>query len=260
MELSLYRKNVLKTLSVKPAKLGLRSVASNTHATNIMHCSIGFHTEISELVVGASAYILGSSRLTDAIKLNLFEELGDALYYTTVLAKELKIKLPASTKKVKLKDMTRGGALLTLLSLATDIGDLAKKNFYGPKMMAGAEPKFTFTDVKDADGNVIEVLKTPHEYYVVDKAATEALYSERYAKISAALEQAVPLMWALSFDMFGVSPSAVMAGNIAKLSKRYGEGYFTLESAEDRDTEDELDAMSAATAEDPEAESEAAAI
>lgn len=243
MELNLYRKNVFKTLSVKPAKLGLRTVSSNTKRTNVMHCATGFHTEVSEFVVGMAGVITGASRLTDEIKLHLFEELGDALYYTTVLARELKVKLPASTKKVKLKDMTRSAAAMQLLGYASKVGDLAKKNFYGPKMKAGEVPKFTYTDVKDADGKVIETLQKPKEYFVVDKEATEALFTERHAKIAALLEQAVPLLWALSFDLFGVPPSDVMAANISKLSKRYGEGFFTLESSENRDLKAEAEAI-----------------
>lgn len=243
MELSLYRKNVFKTLSVKPAKLGLRFVAGNTKRINVMHCAIGLHTEISEFVVGMSPVITGASRLTDDLRLHLFGELGDALYYTTVLAKELKVKLPSSTKKVKLKDMTRAAAAMKLLGIACEIGGLAKKSFYGPKMKAGGVPKTSPEGVGGAEGTTTDTSEKPTSCVVVDKKATVVLFAERHAKIAPLLEAAIPLMWALSLDLFGVAPNEVMAANISKLSKRYGEGFFTLESSENRDLKSEAEAL-----------------
>lgn len=221
-----YRKNVFKTLSIKPAKLGLRFVSRNTARTNVFHAGLGLFTESAELVSGLSTYLLGSTRLTEPMKINAFEEMGDIGYYLSVIAKSLKAKLPSSGKKVRLTGMTRSEAILKLLKASADIGDLSKKVLYGPEMM------------KKASGS---------EVLVIDVVASNALYEDRNAKIKAILEKDfIPVYWALCFDMFDVPPSNLFVGNIAKLSKRYGEGMFQLSEAEHRDTEEEMDAMTTA--------------
>ena len=248
MDNATFRKNVFKTLSVKPAKLGLRNVAKNTNRTNIMHASIGIATEAMELVVGLGPYLLGSSKLTDTMKVNAFEEMGDLGYYLAVLAKSLKFKLPSSSKKVRLKGMTRSEAVLQLLEASSLIGDVAKKNFYGPVMKKRVIERVL--DIKDAkSGAVVSQETHSTEVDVVDPEATDAQILKRDERLRELLtEKFIPLYWALCYDMFEVPPANVFVGNIAKLAKRYGEGFFQLSEAEDRDTEAEMDEMTTAAA------------
>lgn len=129
MLLAQYKRSVYKTLSIKPAKDGLRKVARKTPTTNLAHAIVGLKSETGELLQGMEQYILGFP-LDDAMKQNAREELGDIVYYTTVLCKTLRIKMPASTKKVALKG-TLTKALLQLDGIATDLLDQYKKSFYG---------------------------------------------------------------------------------------------------------------------------------
>ena len=228
MENSVYKSNVFKTLSIKPAKLGLKYVSRNTSRTNVMHACLGMVTEAGELIQGLTPYILGASKLTDPMKVNAFEEMGDIGYYMMVLAKTLKIKLPTSSKKVRLKGMT----------------NMSKKVFYGPVMTTATREK-TITNL-NPDGTVAGLEKVNETYEVINAESTQALYAERDALVVGYMNELVPLYWALCFDMFEVPPSHVFVGNIAKLSKRYGEGFFQLSEAETRDVEEEMDAMTGA--------------
>jgi hypothetical protein len=230
LENNVYRANVLKTLSVKPAKLGLKYASRNTNRTNIMHAAIGLATEAGELVEGLTPYILGAERLSEKMKVNAFEEMGDLGYYMMVLAKTLKVKLPTSSKKVRLKGMTRSAAILEILRLSMVAANMAKKVFYGPVMTEAERGESTTDSEEGADTKKHEVIDT-------DKTA--ALYAEREAKITEAMNEFVPLYWALCYDLFEVPPSYVFVANIAKLSKRYGEGIFQLSEAEERDTDEE---------------------
>jgi hypothetical protein len=59
MDSGLYRKNVMKTLSQKPAKLGLKLAGSNTEKTNILHCVLGFATEAFEFQKSMRRFLEG---------------------------------------------------------------------------------------------------------------------------------------------------------------------------------------------------------
>lgn len=245
MDNATYRKNVFKTLSIKPAKLGLKLVSRNTNRTNIFHTSTGVATEGAEFVIGLTPYLLGISKLTDAMKSNAFEEMGDLGYYITALAKCVKAKLPGSGKRLKLKGMTRSEAVMQLFAATAEIGDLAKKTFYGPKMVEVERVKVV--NEVDASGAVVGKSQVSVKTMAIDVEKTNELFDSRVARIKEILEvKIVPLYWALCYDLFEVPPSNVYVGNIAKLSKRYGEGFFTLAEAEDRDTDAEIEEMSTA--------------
>jgi len=237
MENSIYKANVFKTLSVKPAKAGLRYVSRNTNRTNIMHAALGLVTEAGELVEGLTPYILGAERLSEKMKINAFEEMGDLGYYMMVMAKTLKIKLPTSSKKVRLKGMTRSAAILEILRLSSAMANMSKKVFYGPVMKETEREKTVAT--LNTDGSVASTSKVMEKVEAMDDAKTAALYAERDGKVVEAMNEFVPLYWALCYDMFEVPPSFVFVANIAKLSKRYGEGFFQLSEAESRDLEEE---------------------
>lgn len=254
-----YRTNVMKTLSIGPAKAGLKLVVKKTVRLNVFHAAIGLATEAMELTAALSAYIAGSSRLTEKMKIHAFEEAGDISYYATVLAKMLKVKVTGSGKKVKLKGMTRTEAVLKLNDVAGQILDQAKKYLYGPvyEAVPGVREKKVFdldgdgrripTGEKSAfNGQPVFKHKIESEPVVVNQAnleKTEAMFIEREAKMAALLEQFILVFWPFCYDTFEVPPSHVFVGNIAKLEKRYGQGFFELGEAEDRDTDAETTAM-----------------
>ena len=236
MEASAYRKNVMKTLSVKPAKMGLSLVAKNTEQTNVAHAIIGFASEVGELRGALRPFILGE-QLSKLNKTHVTEELGDCGYYLTVLAKVLKVKQVSGKKKIKLQ-----GTILTRIEdfsdLAINMLDLTKKNFYGPKMHEVEK------DVRNpATGEITKKLVA-----VVDPEAQKALVETRKELIKALLVPAMELHAELSLALLGHTTNVVNAANIEKLSKRYPEGFFVSEDQEDRDTEQEHAAIAGAVA------------
>lgn len=257
MDNSTYRKNVLKTLSVKPAKLSLRMLSRQTARMNILHAVIGIATETMEMQAWLAQYITGASKLTEAMKVRAFEEAGDVCYYVAVASKFLKAKIPGSGKKTRLKTMTRTEALLQLNVMAADMLDLGKKYFYGPVMAETDGKREKKVYELDAEGKKIPTGEMNGSFVVykhtvvvedvkvqtVDDDATEKLWAGREAKLKEILEQFAPLLWAFIYETFDVAPANVFVGNIAKLEKRYGQGFFTLAEAEDRDTDTELAAM-----------------
>jgi hypothetical protein len=242
-----YRKNVLKTLSVKPAKAGLKILVRQTARMNAAHAIIGIASETGELLAGLRQYVVGASKLTDAMKVNAFEECGDIGYYIQVAAKFLKVKVPGSGKKVKLKGMTRTEALLELMAISSAMLDLTKKHFYGPVFKT--ETKTKAEQAVDAEGNVVagQFVDIKIEVQVVDVEATEAKLADRDAKLRALLGNYIDLFWPFVYETFEVPPANVFVGNVAKLAKRYPAGTFDLEEAEHRDTESEIEAMAEAS-------------
>lgn len=243
MDTSLYRKNVFKTLSVKPAKAGLRYTARNTARTNLLHASVGMATEVGELMEVMTNYLL-LGRASDEEKVNSQEEMGDFAYYMAVAAKMVKAKIPGAGKKLKLEG-TRGAALLALNALVVGdkgILDIAKKGvFYGPamkKMMAPAKAR----KVKG-----VEIQVPAHEVDVLDPQKQEALDLGMITAYKAKLEQIIEQFYRLTFDMFGQPPSFIYAGNIAKLAHRYGAGFFEMEKGISPDKPAEIKVMTAAT-------------
>lgn len=147
MKPTVYAKNVLKTLSndkltvgedgvkvrAKGPKYGLRQIMRKTALVDVSHGIVGFKDETGEILMALQKYILGF-QMTDQMKLHLEEELGDALYFLTVIHKKLKLKMPPAGRKHKLQKMTVTEALLNLDAMSTHILNLWKKAFYGKEV------------------------------------------------------------------------------------------------------------------------------
>lgn len=74
MDVATYRRNVVKSASVKPTKAGLRYTARNTQRTNILHMAIGLATEVGELVQAMTGYLL-VGRMTAEEQSDAFDNL-----------------------------------------------------------------------------------------------------------------------------------------------------------------------------------------
>lgn len=241
-----YRRRVFLTLSQKPAKEALRRVAPNTKQVNVMHAVIGINTEIGETIKGLLPYLTGASQLSGEFKKNAMEELGDTLYYVFVLAKVLQVKTPSLSKRVKLKGCTLTEALLRMSVHATDMLDQVKKTFYGVEVKTVHVPEGPqkVRVAKEGGGfNIVEQVVAAHDEDQYDKDATLAAFEVRNAKIATSLEAFIELFWPVVYTLFDKTPEDIALGNVAKLAKRYPEGFFNKAAQEDRDTEGELDAM-----------------
>lgn len=132
MKAAEYRKYVAGKVSPpKQSKGGIRAMMRTLKLLNIGHGIEGFAGEVGELQQGLHDYLTGASQLREDMKTNAREELGDASFYLLgMLAKELRLKIPSTTKKVKL-DGTLTSNILLLGHLGTDLLDAHKKRRYG---------------------------------------------------------------------------------------------------------------------------------
>lgn len=231
MEASQYRKNVMKTLSVKPAKLGLSLVSKNTEQTNLMHACIGVQSEVSEFLLAMSGFIRGD-QLSKVNKTHVMEELGDIDYYLTVLSKTLKVKQISSKKKIKLSG-TLLNKMLELLEVSDAILDLAKKTFYGPVM---TEVLKELRNPKTG-GTVEKLVK------VTNKEAQASVLLARKEHLKTLVEKAMEINAALSYAILEQPIGPVRDGNISKLAVRYPAGFFDAGDREKADTSKEHEAI-----------------
>lgn len=224
-------------------------MARNTRRTNIFHAISGVAAETLELIKGLGPYMVGTTKLTDAMKVNAFEEAGDLTYFLTVAAKMLKVPVPGSGKKTKLKGMTRSEAIVQMAGMASDMFDLVKKNFYGPVLTQQAVKRTKKVWKLDGSGQRTAEFDTVTETVqqaMPDLEATELKFQQRENEIAAILGKYIELFWAFCYDTFEVPPANIMVGNIAKLEKRYGKNFFDLSEADDKQPEAETTAMTAA--------------
>lgn len=213
-----FRKNVMKTLNAKSAKNGLRLVAKNTVRTNITHTTVTLATSTGRLTQLLTPYLLGA-QFTPEMKTHAAEVMGDVGYDLTVLCRLLKVKLPSSTKKIKLSG-TRSAAILQLNNLSTEILRVVEEGvFGGPKMT-----KVTKDVVLPNKGGV----KESREVDVIDSDAETSAETDRQVGIKNYLTAMVDLYWRLSFEMLGHPPAELFAAKLAGMQIAHPEITFDL--------------------------------
>jgi hypothetical protein len=216
MDNGTYKRNVFKTLAPREAKLGLKFVARNTKRTNVMHAVAGIATKTLDLAGILGPYMVGATRINDTMKIAAFDKASELTYFMTIAAKLLKVKVPGSGKKVKLKGQTRSEALVKLVQMAGELSTLANQAFEGPVMVA----KEVTRKAKDTGESITTVVNA------VDMDASESKAVEREHQLAAVLSQYIDLFWAVCFDTFEVPPANLYVATMAKMEKHYGKGYF----------------------------------
>lgn len=211
MQIGTFRKNVMKTAFSKQAKLGMRVVSKSTQRTNIVHATVAMKAHTGHLIQALSQYMLGL-QLTQEMKSASFTAMGDIGYDLTLLCRNLKVKMPASTKKSKLVG-TRSAALLALDGLTTDLLALVEVGtFTGPKMV-----KVKKIVVLPNKGGI----KEEREVSVVDAEAEGAMETDRQNKMKSLLSGVVDVYWRLSFEMFQHPPVTILADKFTRLQQAY---------------------------------------
>lgn len=199
-----HRRKALKTLSLKPARIGLRTVVRKQLTTDILHLVIGLSTEMSELMMCYQPYFAGY-QLNTIDKTNAVEEFGDLLYYANTLSHRLKVTMPRYGINAE-KNPWHGKVWTDILiSLNTEVGNLldqCKKVFYGKEM--------NLDEMRVIHTNIMTLL---------DAACA----------------------------ITGEKPAVIMAANIAKLAKRYPEGFFDTNAQAARDKEAEATVVESVT-------------
>lgn len=225
MKTDLFLKNSMKTLSSRPAQIGLRYTAANLKRTHMFHASVGMLDEMVEVFDLLQGYLSGSAQWDPSLIPRVTDELGDVGYYMVILARQLKVSLPASTRNVRLRKLgvTQTEAMYEMLKLSgTIVSQYKKKVFYGPVMAPTG---------KGTPQGVAKV--------TVDRKATVMADAVRDAKARLALTQFVPLYWGVVHALLNVTPSEVFDKIITKLALRYPDGTFDLGDVNNKDTEAE---------------------
>jgi hypothetical protein len=130
LKTSEYRRFV-RTLASPPTTIrsGLRQAFRTKRVANLSHGILGFKAETGELIHSMAPYLNGY-QITPHMILHTKEELGDALYFLTLMSDSLKVRLPSFNKRIKSKD-TILVLILSLDGIATEMLDIFKKTMYG---------------------------------------------------------------------------------------------------------------------------------
>jgi hypothetical protein len=137
MDASGYRKEVVKLLPTSEAKRGLRVVSGNKRMLNISRSMVGTVSAISLVLTSTDRFILGY-QMDDSIRAQFRSALGELLFWSFAGAKELKVKMPATTKKVRPK-ATMTELLMQLNSIGTDLLKLYLQTYRAHGLAHGME-------------------------------------------------------------------------------------------------------------------------
>lgn len=206
-----FRRNVAKTSSVKATKLGLRRVAKNTARAQVAQATVALKTHTGELLRTTGQYLLGLPQ-TPEMKDHALVDLGNVGFDLTALARVLKVKLPSSTKKMKLMG-TRGAALLQLDSVATNLLQVVSEGLFQ------MPPTTTITKMVSMPQK--GGAKEERQVDVVDLAADQAAEQARQQQMRSFLTGAIDLFWRLCYDMTGQPPMAALEAKVARLQVEY---------------------------------------
>jgi len=212
MNIGTFRRNLMKTVAPKPAKLGLRVVSKNTGRTNVASTTMAFKRDMGNVVRDASHYLLGVQKIDQEMKDLMTVSMGNAGSDLLILCRILKVKTPTPTKKSKLIG-TFGAAILQLDAISTDMLAVVENGvFSGPKMTT--IKKMVVMPNKGG-------IKEERDVLTVDVAAETTAQAERDAKTKALLAQAVELYWKICFTFFGYAPQALFEAKAARLGVEF---------------------------------------
>lgn len=211
MQIGTFRRNVGKTLGVKPIKLALRTVSKNTTRTLVAQGAVTLKGDTGRLLQVTAQYVLGLP-MTQETKDEAFRVLGDVGADLAALSRVLKVKLPSATKKAKLVG-TRAAALLQVDSLATDLVRQASEGlFVSPKMTTVTR----MVSMPQKGG-----AKEERTGEVVDSEAEAVAEAERQTQMKSFLTGAIDVYWRLCLEMTGQPPAAVLEAKILRLKAEH---------------------------------------
>lgn len=211
MQIGAFRKNVMKTVMVRPAKLALRVSAKDSTRTNVANSVVSLKAHTGLLLQELGPYVLGE-QMTQEMKNDAQGVLGEIGYDLTVLCRVLKVKMPSSTKKIKLVG-TRTAGLLQLDGLTTNMLAVVQRSiFVGPALT-----KVTKTVVLPKKGGA----KEERQVNVVNVAVEKEIETARREEIRSLLAQAVNLYWRLCFDIYAAPPATIFESKFKAMQKDY---------------------------------------
>lgn len=207
MQIGTFRRNVAKTMGTKSIKTALRMVSKNTARVQVANAIVSLAGNTGRLLQTLSLYVLGLPQ-TQEMKEHAIISLGDIGADLTALARVLKVKLPSSTKKIKLVG-TRGAALLQLNSLATDLLRVEAAGLFSAPKMTSVKKMVPMPQKGGA--------KEERDVDVVDAEAEGQAEIERQTAMKAYLSGAIDVYWRLCYDITGQPPAQVLAAKFARM-------------------------------------------
>jgi hypothetical protein len=213
MKIGMFRRVVAKTLIPKRIKIAMRTTSKNTVRTLLARSTVALKVHTGQLLQTTGAYVLGAQQ-TQEMKDHALLDLGNIAYDLTVMARTLKVKLPSSTKKIKLVG-TRGAALLQLDSLATNLLHTVEGGLFDTPPMVTVKKMVPMPQ----KGGV----KEEREVRVVDAEADEAAEATRQNQMRSFLSGAIDIYWRLCFDLLGEPPAGVLEAMATRLKADYPE-------------------------------------
>lgn len=223
MQIGTFRKNVMKTVAVKAAKLGLRQVSKNTARTNVAHATVSLKTGTGRLMQALSKYVLGDA-FSPTMQEAALPVFGDIGYALTILCRALKVKMPTATKKSKLTG-TRTAALLHLDALATDLLAVVEVGTFGGPVTALTK-KMVVLPNKGGE-------KEEREVVVIDADAEKAAEAARQEEMRGLLTNFVDTYWRLCYDIFKQAPEIALQNKFDRLKADHPEVEFDVTETPD---------------------------
>lgn len=211
MQIGTFRRNVVRTLATKATKVALRTVSKNTVRTQVAAATVSLKAHTGRLLQVLGGYVLGLQQ-TQEMKDEASTVLGDIGADLAVLARTLKVKLPSSTKKIKLVG-TRGAAILQLDSQATDLLNQAKVGLFTSPQMTTIKKMVSIPQKGGA--------KEERTVDVVNAEAEAAAELGRQAAMKSYLSGAIDVYWRLCYDITGNPPVQVLDAKFARLKKEF---------------------------------------
>ena len=210
-QIGAFRKYVGKTLTTKATKTAMRTTSRNTQRTQVAYAAVALKGNSGRLVQNLGQYLLGL-QMTQEMKDDAFQTLGDIGYDLAVLARVLKVKLPSSTKKSKLVG-TRSAALLQFDGLTTDLLRQVENGMFGSPKMTTVKKMVT----NPSKGGV----KEERDVDVVDAEADKQADGVRQNEMRSFLAGAIDVYWRLCFDVTGKAPEAVLNAKFARMQQEF---------------------------------------
>lgn len=207
MQIGTFRRNVAKTIATKGIKTALRTVSKNTVRVQLTSATVALKAHTGRLLQTMSQYLLGLQQ-TQEMKEDATIALGDIGADIVALARVLKVKLPSSTKKIKLVG-TRGAAILQLDSLATDLIRQVEQGLFVLPKMTTVKKMVSMPQKGGAkEERSVDVVNTEAEAQA-ELARQEAMKSY--------LSAAIDVYWRLCLDVTGQPPVHVLDAKFARM-------------------------------------------
>lgn len=207
MQIGTFRRNVTKTVATKGIKMALRTVSKNTVRVQLTSATVALKGHTGRLLQTMSQYLLGLQQ-TQEMKNDATVVLGDIGADLTLLARVLKVKLPSSTKKIKLVG-TRGAAILQLDSLATDLLRQVEQGLFVLPKMTTVKKMVSMPQKGGA--------KEERTVDVVNVEAEAQAEMARQEAMKSYLSAAIDVYWRLCLDVTGGPPVQVLDAKFARM-------------------------------------------